>query len=244
MSPSVGILQCGAPPPELEAAHGSYGAMVARLLGPGAHTRMLDVTRGVLPDRPDACAAWLLTGSPAGVYDPLSWIPPLLAFLRAARGRTRLVGICFGHQAMAQAFGGQVIKSPKGWGIGLHRYAVVHRAPWMDGDDDVLAPASHQDQVVVPPADSRVTLASDFTPYAGLDYGDAISFQFHPEFDHSFARALISARRTQFGELAEPALKSLRGTDDRARVARWIDRFVQAPATTPAATSASSASAS
>jgi GMP synthase-like glutamine amidotransferase len=200
--------------------------MVRGLQAPTRQTDIFDVTQGVLPARAGQYGAYLLTGSPAGVYDPLPWIPPLLDFLRHARGKARLVGICFGHQAMAQAFGGQVIKSPKGWGIGLHRYDVLWRAPYMDGAVSVAAPASHQDQVVALPPGARVTLASDFTPYAGLDYGDAISFQFHPEFSHDFARALIAARRDQYGERAEPAIASYGGADDRARVAAWIDRFV------------------
>ena len=75
---------------------------------------------------------------------------------------------------MAQAFGGSVVKWPKGWSIGLHGYGVQHRAPWMDDVARVDVPTSHQDQVVACPPGARVTAASMFTPYAGLDYGDAI----------------------------------------------------------------------
>ncbi len=143
---TVGILQCGDPPVALRPEHGSYGAMMQRLLGPERATRIYDVTRGELPAGATACRAYLLTGSPAGVYEDLSWIAGLTGFLQQARGRARLVGICFGHQAMAQAFGGSVVKWPKGWSIGLHRYGVHHRAPWMDDVAHVDVPASHQDQ--------------------------------------------------------------------------------------------------
>ena len=74
----------------------------------------------------------MITGSAAGVYDPLPWIAPLKDFLVSAKGRAKLVGVCFGHQVMAEAFGGKVIKSPKGWGLGLHAYEVVRREGWMD----------------------------------------------------------------------------------------------------------------
>ena len=127
---------------------------------------------------------------------------------------------------MAEAFGGAVVKSPKGWGVGLHRYEVQHRADWMDGAAFVDVPASHQDQVVDCPAVARVIASSAFTPYAGLDYGDAISFQFHPEFEAEFAVALIEARRDRFGAAADPAIASLSQPNDRARVARWIGRFL------------------
>ena len=226
---NIGILECGAPPPALLAQHGSYGAMVRRLLGPDRDATAFDVKAGVLPGSPRACDAYVLTGSSAGVYDDLPWIPGLIAFLRQARGQAKLVGICFGHQAMAQAFDGSVIKSPEGWGIGLHRYQVRHRAPWMDDAEHVDAPASHQDQVVVPPPGARVTLASPFAPFAGLDYGDAISFQFHPEFGAAFATALIETRREHYGALADPAIASYGKPNDCARVGRWIGRFLDAP---------------
>lgn len=182
-----------------------------------------------MPASATAHGAYLLTGSPAGVYEDLPWIAGLTGFLRQARGRTKLVGICFGHQAIAQAFGGSVVKSPSGWGIGLQRYEVKHRAPWMDGAAHVDAPASHQDQVVATPPGSRLVLANLFTPNAGLDYGDAISFQFHPEFDAAFGTALIEARRDRYGALAEPAIASYSQPNDCARVGQWIGRFLDAP---------------
>lgn len=224
---SVGILACGAPPAGLEGTHGNYASMTARLIGPAPHTTVYDAVAGALPE-PQAHTAYILTGSPAGVYDPLPWIDPLLQFLRAARGRAKIVGICFGHQAMAQAWGGQVVKSGKGWGVGLHRYDVLYRAPWMDEATTIAAAASHQDQVVAAPQGARVTLASAFTPYAGLDYGDAISFQFHPEFTPAFSTALIESREDNYGALTGPALRSLQAPDDCARVGQWIGRFINA----------------
>jgi GMP synthase-like glutamine amidotransferase len=85
--------------------------------------------------------------------------------------------------------------------------------------------ASHQDQVVSVPSDARVIASSAFTPYAGLDYGDAISFQFHPEFTRAFAAALIDAKRERYPDLAASAIQSHLKPDDCARVGRWISRF-------------------
>lgn len=107
-----------------------------------------------------------------GVYETDAWIADLLDWIRAAKGRTKLVGVCFGHQAMAQALGGRVEKSDRGWGVGLHRYQVASSEPWMNPAAATVAiPASHQDQVVEKPADARVLLRSDFTPFAGLAWG-------------------------------------------------------------------------
>ena len=226
----LGILETGAPPPSLAETFGDYPAMFAALLGPTLETRTYSAMNGVLPDRVEACDAYLITGSAAGVYEDLPWIAPLSDFLRAAKGQAPLVGICFGHQLMAQAFGGEVIKSPKGWGIGLQYYPVVQREDWMDAAAEIAIPASHQDQVVVAPADAQVFLASDFTPLAGLAYRDsrAISFQGHPEFDPAYAAALIEARRgiRYTDPQADAALTSLAKPNDRARVAGWIRDFL------------------
>ena len=104
--------------------------MFATVLGEGFETETFDAVNGPLPDV-GAFDGVMITGSPAGVYDDLPWIPRLLDWIRSARGRTRLVGICFGHQAMAQALGGHVEKSERGWGVGLHTYGVTGQEPWM-----------------------------------------------------------------------------------------------------------------
>ncbi|WP_309997582.1 glutamine amidotransferase-related protein [Caulobacter segnis] len=226
----IGLLETGEPPGDLLETFGGYGAMFEALLGPAYVYRAYDVQRGVLPEHPGENDAYVVTGSAAGVYDALPWIEPLKAFLRQAKGETPLVGVCFGHQIMAEAFGGKVVKSDKGWGVGLHAYEVSEPAPWMDGAAAVAVPASHQDQVIEPPPGARVLAGSAFTPYGILAYDDAkaISMQFHPEFDPAYAKALIEARRgTRFSEAqADAAIATLDQANDRARMAEWINRFL------------------
>ncbi|WP_421934675.1 glutamine amidotransferase-related protein [Phenylobacterium sp.] len=224
----LGILETGAPPPGVD-QFGDYPAMFRALLGPRTHDyTTFDVQAGELPASAEACEAYIVTGSSAGVYDPLPWIAPLSDFLRAARG-TPMVGICFGHQIMAQAFGGKVIKSPKGWGVGLHRYEVQAPQAWMDAPR-LTIPASHQDQVVEAPPAATVLAGSAFTPLGMLAYDDhpAISLQLHPEFEPAYARALIEARRgTRYtDEEADRAILSFEQPDDRSRVGGWIARFL------------------
>ncbi len=221
----VAILETGRPPGSLAEEFGDYPTMFARLLGPGFEVESFDVQAGELPD-PAAHHACLITGSPAGVYDPLPWIEPLQQFIRDA-GDSKMVGICFGHQVMAEALGGHVEKSDKGWGAGLHRYEIVRREPWMDGAREIAAPASHQDQVVVQPPNTDLVAESAFTPYAALAWTDrpAISFQFHPEFSPAFARALIEKR---YDVVSNPdaAIASLDAPNDNARVGQWIRNFL------------------
>ncbi len=134
MTIKVGILQTGNPPPPLQERFGSYSAMVQELLGPQHEFATFEVRNGELPADAKSCAAYVITGSASGVYDGDGWIDPLKDFVRGASGHSAMIGICFGHQLMAEAFGGQVIKSPRGWGIGLHRYDVQERAAWMDDE--------------------------------------------------------------------------------------------------------------
>ena len=227
----LGVLEAGAPPKALQPAFGTYARMFRTLLGEAWDWRVYDLQQGQWPAAPEDQDGYIVTGSSAGVYEDAPWIARLLEFLRAARGRTRLVGVCFGHQAMAQAFGGQVIKSPKGWGVGLQRYDVVAREGWMDQAGSFALPASHQDQVVELAPGTRVLAASAFTPYAMLDYPgqEAISIQPHPEFEPAYAAALIEARRgTRFPEAqAVAAVASLDQPNDRARVGQWIERFLR-----------------
>ncbi|HET6972303.1 MAG TPA: type 1 glutamine amidotransferase [Phenylobacterium sp.] len=227
----LGVLKTGRPPKPAIPQFGTYPDMFTTLLGRDAYAwRVYAADEGEYPAAPEDCDAYIVTGSAAGVYDAEPWIERLLDWLRAAKGRTKLVGVCFGHQAMAQAFGGQVIKSPKGWAIGEHDYRVVSREPWMDGAAAIRLPASHQDQVVEKPPGAEVIVASDFTPYAGLAYRDqpAISIQPHPEFEPAYAAALIEARRGKVyaDEEADRGLASLRLPDDRARVGGWIRAFL------------------
>lgn len=222
----IGILETGRPPGDLTARFGDYPAMFGQLLGPGFEIESFDVEAGKLPD-PGAHGAYLITGSPAGVYEPLPWIAPLQDFIRSA-GQARMVGICFGHQVMAQALGGHVVKSDKGWGAGLHRYDLVRREPWMDDARAIAAPASHQDQVVIQPPNTEVLVKSDFTPFAALAWTDrpAISFQFHPEFSPAFAKALIEQRYDRVPD-PDAAIASLDAPNDNQRVGQWINRFLR-----------------
>jgi GMP synthase-like glutamine amidotransferase len=222
----IGILETGRPPRALQPGFGTYPDMFEALLGPGHDYRVFDVQAGALPDPDARFDGHVITGSPAGAYDDLPWIAPLEDFLRAVKGRTPLVGVCFGHQIMAQAFGGRVEKSARGWGVGLQTYEMTAREAWMDSAAPIAIPVSHQDQVVEAPSGARVIGGNDFNPFGVLAYEGAISMQCHPEFAPAYATALIEARAEQLGSLAAPAVHSLQGPNDCARVGGWIRQFL------------------
>jgi GMP synthase-like glutamine amidotransferase len=230
----IAILETGAPPGPLRPEYGSYPDMFVKLLeetGLEFEAVSFDVTAGEYPADPSAFDGHLITGSAAGAYEDLPWIAPLKAYLNAAKGHTKLVGVCFGHQIMAEAFGGKVIKSPKGWGIGLQAYELFEPRAWIDSPAPVAVPVSHQDQVVELPPTARAIGGNAFCPLGVIAYDDhpAISMQHHPEFEPAYASALIERRlETVLDEdQGLAAIESLKAPDDRLRVGGWIRRFLE-----------------
>jgi GMP synthase-like glutamine amidotransferase len=229
------IIQAGEVPELLRPRFGPYSPMFVKMFeGVGAHYdyEIVRVSEGEPFPDPAGLEAILLPGSAAGVYDDhLGWLAPLRQFIRGAyAAKTPMVGVCFGHQIMAEALGGDVRKSEKGWGLGRHSYAVRGRPPFMTAAAATLGVAcSHQDQVITPPAEAEVILASDFTPNAGLFYanGAALSFQPHPEFEDAYTRALAELRRGKAPDSTiEAALDSLERPSDSSIVAGCIAAFL------------------
>ena len=234
--PKITIVETGLVSPEHRAQHGSFPQMFERMINAAdaaasfATVRLIDGE--ALPD-PARLDAILITGSVAGVYDDLAWIAPLERFVRAAYGaRTPMVGVCFGHQLIAQALGGTVRKSEKGWGIGRHVYDVLPGNGVIEGERLAIA-CSHQDQVVAPPAGAKTILRSAFTPHAGILYGNnsALSVQPHPEFTAAFAH--VCCEKAGHASAPEPLVATARASLDQpldhADLGRAIARFLARP---------------
>ncbi|WP_339109811.1 type 1 glutamine amidotransferase [Thioclava sp. GXIMD4216] len=202
----IGILQTGTSPDELKPIHGDYDDLFKRLLaGKGFSFATWRVLDGELPHSVHDADGWLITGSKFGVYEDHPWIAPLEAFLRAAyAAQVPIVGVCFGHQILAQALGGKVEKFAGGWSVGATEYRME------DGSKQMMM-AWHQDQVVVPPPEAHVIGQSDFCANAMLAYGTkALSVQPHPEFSPSFLSDLLEARQAVLPpEIAERAYQRL-----------------------------------
>ena len=236
----IGILETGRSRASLTERFGSYPDMFKALLGradPALTFEVYPVVDGTFPAGPEDCDGWVVTGSRHGVYEDLPWMRTLKDFLlRAVDARVPVVGICFGHQILAEALGGRVAKSDRGWGVGIHEYEIVTPKPWM-GEEERPAPlplnAIHQDQVVELPAGVEVIARSAFCPYAMLAYGDtAMSIQAHPEFSIPYEKALLDVMRGDSvpTALADAALERINEPDAATgsdRAAGWIVAFLR-----------------
>ncbi len=230
----VGILRTDSVRPEWVATHGEYPDMFERLLSEQATDLRFttwNVEMGELPHTVETADAYLITGSKSSVYDDKDWIRGLEDFVRSLHAaRQKLIGICFGHQLVAQALGGTVAKSPNGWGVGVNCYELEPSASDLADGKEFCIIASHQDQVMSMPPGARQIARNDHCEFAGMAIGDHIlTFQGHPEFTPAYSREIMTFRREMIGE--SRVVEGMQSLEDRqhegARVARWMLAFMR-----------------
>lgn len=209
----IGIIQTGVLSEAVATEHGQYPALYEAMLQSGGAKVAcftVDLTGGADLPAPESADGWLVTGSRHGTYDDLPWMGPLRAFLRAALDAGMpVIGICFGHQILADALGGASGKHPGGWELGPRSYRMEAQPGWAAGlGPAITAHAVHQDQVRAIPEGATVLASAPGCAYAALAYGDpeaplAVSFQSHPEFSDGLVEALIETRLTRVVPSAE-----------------------------------------
>lgn len=224
------VLETDLTPESLLAEHGSYPSMIERWLSPYlAGTTTFSVASLIRDDAlpaPTDYDGYLITGSGHGVYDKLPWMRALSGFLLQLREVRRPVfGICFGHQIMAEAYGGKVEKSGEGWLVGTQHYRNDEREGLASGQWF----AFHQDQVVALPEGARRIAANARCANAALAYDfPALSVQYHPEFDEPFMTALLDMYEGGLlpDDLTQAARNSMvMGEVENAPVAEWVAAF-------------------
>ena len=232
----VGLLVIDHVREEFVATHGDYPAMFRSLLLAGAPPGLalrftdFDVPAGELPADIDAADGWLITGSRDSVYDPLPWIEDLCAFVRRLHAAQRpLVGICFGHQLVADALGGRTAPADGGWAVGVHESRITASAEdaprWLSSLPERFSLlSSHKDQVLELPPEARRLATNDFCPNAGFTVGEhLLCLQGHPEFSKPYARDLMNFRRELLGPAVHDAgIASLAEPIQGAVVGRWM----------------------
>lgn len=230
----LGILKTDDVHPMIVDEYGEYPDMFATLLS-AVDSALAFVTyevhKGEYPSDLNEVDAYLITGSKFSVYEQIGWITELQEFVRRLhQARKKLIGICFGHQLIAQSLGGKTEKTDRGWGIGSHSVVLTDKA----GDLDVAGSGfrllvSHQDQVVEPADGAEVLAGSEFCPNAMCRIDSHIlTFQGHPEFTPGYALKLMNLRRDKYDDdLYQQAVDSLILPLDKRRVAQWIVDFIR-----------------
>jgi GMP synthase (glutamine-hydrolysing) len=174
---------------------------------------IVDVSQGeVLPDY-DEISGIAITGSHAMVTDHADWSESTAAWLiRAVEKEIPLLGICYGHQLLAYAFGGEVANNPNGIEFGTAEI-VLTEAAIKDPLFSILpskasVQATHTQSVTKLPPGAKLLASTSLDPNHAFVIGDsAWGVQFHPEFNADivkrYIRKLPSGKNLNLEELAK-----------------------------------------
>ena len=235
----IGILLVGRASEDLVDEYGTYAEMLIALINTEEQVfefKTFNILDDEFPKDHLECDGWIVTGSPHGVYEDHSWIPTVSQLINNIyEANLPIFGVCFGHQLIAQALGGHVEKSEKGWGLGLHTYQVNNKPDYMSNlSEEVTLNICHQDQVLRPPQGATVYAKSEFCENAGFYIKDKVlTMQAHPEFLVDFTKDLLNFRSEDEGgyipqEVVDKAIYGLEDNPSRVEskhFAETIRRF-------------------
>ena len=230
------VLKTGETLPPVKAACGDFEDWIARGLRRSLSPGDVEVAAVYLGDplpAPDRIAGVVITGSVSMVSAREPWSERSAAWLAkiVADDAVPVLGLCYGHQLLAHALGGEVGPNPNGREMGT---VEVHFAGTANGS--ALAPlfepgvflgqTSHLESVLRPPRGAQVLARTALDPRAALRYGPRQwGTQFHPEFDAEILCRYVEARReilTNEGRDPDAMLTAIAETPDLARV---LERF-------------------
>ena len=232
----ITILKLGTASPDTIASHGDCEQWIIRTLGnTSLPVRVIDILGGEALPAIESCAAAVLTGSGAMVTERLPWSEATRGWLQqAVNVKLPIFAICYGHQLLADACGGEVDYHPDGLEIGnipLHRHADCDSDPlFAHLPGEFSANATHFQSVLRLPDNAIPLLANGHDPHHAYRIGScAWGVQFHPEFCTGVMRAYIERRRPYLEEKqrdADALIAQLAPTPDaRAlliRFAEWV----------------------
>ncbi|ESS09326.1 MAG: GMP synthase - glutamine amidotransferase domain protein [uncultured archaeon A07HN63] len=163
-----------------------------------ADTTVYKASAGEIPPTPGRrdreYDAVVISGSQTAAYDDHGWIHELTAWARnAQRADVPMLGICWGHQFLAQAFGGRVVD--------MDEYEIGYRTIEQRGDDPLFADLgdpmtafqTHSDRVAELPT-GAVELARNDYGIQAFRLGASYGLQFHPEYDRQTAEWILESK--------------------------------------------------
>ncbi|GLU53291.1 glutamine amidotransferase-related protein [Dyadobacter frigoris] len=228
----IGLLECDHVRVELLPIAGDYRKMFPALfskVAPHWQFEFFDVCNGHFPTSVDACDVYICTGSKSSVYDDDEWIKELKTFVREISQSGKIyIGVCFGHQILGEALGGEVKKSDVDWCVGVHSFEILKLQNWMRpalSSFNLLMMC--QDQVLKLPADSVLLAQTPDCPHGMFQVGETmLGIQAHPEFPKAYDKALMELRVERIGERkVEMGVMSLELPTEEIQMAQWIVNF-------------------
>ncbi len=192
------ILKAGTTFPDIAAQLGDFDDWLLAGLGlPDERIEIREVWRDAELPEPEDCAGVIMTGAHAMVTDRLPWMRRLLDWLpRLVEAGVPYLGICFGHQMLAEAMGGRVDFHPGGREIGcvdLNLHAPAAADPLFQGlPSRFSALAVHAQSVRDLPPDAVLLAGNNFETHHAFRVGtQAWGIQFHPEFNSERMAAYV-----------------------------------------------------
>ncbi len=232
---NIGLLLCDDVPEDGQQQFGDYASMFRRAINTADNRIELTpytADKGELPDDPLMYDGYLISGSGASVFEDKQWISDLMEFVRRCyNSKVKTVGICFGHQLIAHALGGETTRSEKGWGFGIHSAQLTARPQFLEsGQERYKLVVIHQDQVTSLPTGFNTIAGNDFCPNSMITDGELmLGIQGHPEFGKDYCAYRAEFRRHTLGENKyQETLDLLANNDtDATEVFAWISRFLR-----------------
>ncbi len=229
---NIGLLRCDSALEELLPISGDYPEAFKRIFSayaPDISLKIYDVQHGEFPSSLDECDGYISTGARYSVYDKQTWIIALLDFIKTLyKEKIKFAGICFGHQAIAEALDGSCGASENGWGVGVKQVTIVKKKKWMQPElESFNLLVSHMDQVLQLPSNSEVLGTNRHCPNSMIAVGDHfLGIQAHPEFTPQYIKGLMRSRVDRIGEeTVEKAVKTLEMPLHTDIITRWIRNF-------------------
>lgn len=225
----VGLLLCDHVRPEYIEEFGDYPPMFAKAW-PSFDFETFAVCDGEFPASLQDCSAYLASGSRFSVYEDHHWILELKSLLKEiAAKELPYLGVCFGHQMLAEALGGEVKKADSGWCVGTHSFEMKDQTAWMvpyQASLNLLMMC--QDQVQVLPPDSTVLASASTCPVGMFQVGDRmLGVQAHPEFSKAYDRILMEDRVERMGAtVVKEGIERLTLPLDAQLFCQWSTQFL------------------